>query len=248
MIRHTRALTLLLVLAGLVFSATAGAQIIKRVTVYNGALRIVDTPDNGASYEALSLGAAGTGIFSTNELYIAPGVSDPASFFRGYSSGAAAGGLYVNSGAVALPALEVIGNSATNPVVWAAQQNAGGYAGYFGGDVEISGGDLEVTVSKTAEVQTRTGNVFLHALESPEVKFVDYGLGELVGGTATVSLDPVFAETIEPGYQVYVTAIGAPQALLVTTDAHAFTVHGQGNAAFTYEIVATRKGFDGRRF
>ncbi|MFA6512297.1 MAG: hypothetical protein WCV86_04210 [Patescibacteria group bacterium] len=245
---HKRSLLFLLILGGLVFGVSAGAEIVKRVTVYEGALRIVDSPDGGSSYEALSLGSDGRGIFSTNEIYIAPGRSTPTSFFRG-QAGTINAGLYLDSGTAGFSALEAVGDSATNPVLVAEQLASGSYAGYFDGDVIVDGGNLEVTKSKTAKVRTSQGEVYLHALESPTVKFTDYGEGMLHNGTAQVQLDPRFMETIEGEYHVFITALGDPTPLAVSEQTtQGFIVSGARDAAFIYEIVGTRKGFDGRRF
>jgi hypothetical protein len=99
-------------------------------------------------------------------------------------------------------------------------------------------------------VQTSIGDTYLHAMESPEVTFTDYGRASLAGGQTRVALDPRFAETIEAGdYRVFLTAVGAPAVLTVRTqDASGFVVEGDADVSFTYEIVGTRKGFAGKRF
>lgn len=240
-------------IAALLLLFTAGgisAQVInKRITIYDGALRIIDTPDSGATQYILALGSNGTGISSTNEIYLAPEQSKPMSFFRGFVADTDYAGLYLNSGTAPFSALEVHATSPTNPAILVEQLNAAGYAGYFGGDLVVDGGDLVVTGSKTASVETSQGRVFLHALESPEVQFSDYGTGRLSNGQTRVSLDAQYAESIEGAYLVFLTAMDSTASLtIVYQDAKGFDVRGTGDAAFRYEVVGTRKGFDERRF
>lgn len=234
----------------LALGVSAHAQVInKRLTIYEGVLRIVDTPDGGTTYHTLEIGKDGTDIASSDHIYLAPDGSNPNAFFQG-SAAAVQQGLYINSGTGGYPAVDLRGNSPVNATLYAEQQAAGGYAAYFDGDLTIDGdGVLTATGSKTAVVSASSGRVFLHAVESPEVKFTDYGRGKLKGGTARIALDPVFSETIEGEYAVFLTAIGAATPLTVEAqDAAGFVVRGRGNAAFTYEVVGTRKGYVGQRF
>ena len=94
----------------------------------------------------------------------------------------------------------------------------------------------------------------LYATQSAENWFDDYGAGTLVNGVATVTLDPVFAQTINTavGYRVFVTPSGDCHGLYVTNKtATSFEVHelggGHANIDFDYRIVGKRKGYENVR-
>jgi hypothetical protein len=71
-----------------------------------------------------------------------------------------------------------------------------GLAGYFEGTVSITG-DLNVSGGKNAVVETATfGKRKLYAVESPENWFEDFGQAKLVNGRAVITIEPVFAETV----------------------------------------------------
>ena len=110
--------------------------------------------------------------------------------------------------------------------------------------------------SKSAVVPVDGGsrNVALYAVESPENWFEDYGGGTLVSGSATVTLDPVFAQTVNTGtsYRVFVTPKGDCRGLYVTNETgSSFEVHelggGHSNIEFDYRIIAKRKGYENIR-
>jgi hypothetical protein len=110
--------------------------------------------------------------------------------------------------------------------------------------------------SKSAVVPVDGGsrNVALYAVESPENWFEDYGGGTLVGGSATVSLDPAFVQTVNTGttYRVFVTPKGNCRGLYVSNETgSSFEVHelggGQANIEFDYRIIAKRKGYENIR-
>ncbi len=113
-------------------------------------------------------------------------------------------------------------------------------------------GDLGASGTKSAVVQTPGyGYRRLYALESPEVLFEDVGTAQLVNGRAVVSIDPVFAQTVnlEQPYQVFLTPQGGYCALYVAEKTTAsFTVRAQEGSscqiAFDYRIIAKRLGYE----
>ncbi len=122
------------------------------------------------------------------------------------------------------------------------------------GNARISG-DLIVLGAKSSAVPLSDHRrVRLYAVESPENWFEDFGRAELADGTATVRLDDVFRDTIEPSdYHVFLTPEGDCAGLYVAgKTAAGFTVRelhgGRANVAFAYRIVARRKGYAGIRF
>ncbi|MGO9268892.1 MAG: hypothetical protein ACLQOO_01290 [Terriglobia bacterium] len=108
--------------------------------------------------------------------------------------------------------------------------------------------------STLASVDDGSRQVTLYATQSAENWFDDYGAGTLVNGVATVTLDPVFAQTINTavGYRVFVTPSGDCHGLYVTNKtATSFEVHelggGHANIDFDYRIVGKRKGYENVR-
>jgi hypothetical protein len=119
-----------------------------------------------------------------------------------------------------------------------------------------SGGDLKCSGTVTAVVSANSGarKVALCSMQSPENWFEDFGSGALSGGSATVALDPTFAQTVNTGaeYHVFLTANGDSKGLYVSQKtATSFEVREQGGGhssiAFDYRIVAKRAGYENVR-
>ena len=109
---------------------------------------------------------------------------------------------------------------------------------------------------KAASVPTTKGNQLLYCIESPEMWFEDLGRAKLVNGTASVSLDSLFMETVvidnmHP-MQVFLQENDATNGLIVKTGTSSFTVtekaNGHSNAEFTYRIMAKRRYYQDHRF
>lgn len=154
--------------------------------------------------------------------------------------------------------------------VYLEQTNPGDTIGYFriydnagslvfwvdeDGDVWAAGNaDLDQG-TKSAIVQTQEyGRRKLYCMESPEVWFEDFGTAQLVNGQATVTIEPLFLQTINTGvpYHVFVTPLGDCNGLYVTNKtATSFEVRelggGTANIGFDYRIVAKRLGFEDLR-
>lgn len=119
------------------------------------------------------------------------------------------------------------------------------------GNLDISG-NLTVAGSKSARVKLEDGReVALYAVESPENWFEDFGTAQLQAGTAAVSLDPGFLETVNTAadYHVFLTPRGDCRGLYVArTTSGGFEVRelggGSASIAFDYRIVAHRRGFE----
>jgi hypothetical protein len=109
--------------------------------------------------------------------------------------------------------------------------------------------------TKAALVDTEEyGERMLYAMESPEVWFEDFGTAQLVNGQVTVTIEPLFLQTInaEVPYHVFVTPLGDCNGLYVTNKtATSFEVRelggGTANIGFDYRIVAKRLGFEDLR-
>lgn len=118
------------------------------------------------------------------------------------------------------------------------------------GTVQVFG-NFTVSGSKSAVVQTEHyGQRLLYAVEAPENRFTDEGKGQLVNGSATVQIDPIFTETIEGEPLVHITPYGNASLYVDQISATSFTVksrEGQNNVAFAWRVSATRKGYTGVR-
>jgi hypothetical protein len=97
--------------------------------------------------------------------------------------------------------------------------------------------------------------VALPAIQSPKNWFEDFGSGQLVNGSAVVSLDSDFIQTVNTAmdYKVFLTPNGDCNGLYVSQKtATSFEVHevhaGASSVAFDYRIVALRKHYENMRF
>jgi hypothetical protein len=121
----------------------------------------------------------------------------------------------------------------------------------FGGN-----GDLACTGQVKTLVATGGGarKVETYAMQSPENWMEDFGSATLQNGSATVSIDPEFAETINPSadYHVFLTPNGDSRGLYVVAKTPTgFEVHesggGKSTLSFDYRIVAKRRGYEAQR-
>ncbi len=145
--------------------------------------------------------------------------------------------------------------------VFGESSSASGWAGYFwngvGNGVYISAaaGKVGLTVgggTKNAVVATDQGSRLLYSEESSEVWFSDYGFGQLHDGQAVVTIDPLFAQTVnltEP-YHVFVQVYGDAEVYVSSRTPQSFEVHlreGDPNVEFSYRLVARRLGYEDHR-
>jgi len=86
---------------------------------------------------------------------------------------------------------------------------------------------------------------------SPEAWFEDFGRATLVDGRAVVTIEPLFAQTVnlELDYHVFVTPLGDCRGLYITDQTPtSFEVRelggGTANISFDYRIVAKRLGLE----
>jgi hypothetical protein len=83
-------------------------------------------------------------------------------------------------------------------------------------------------------------------MESQACWFEDFGSGIVVKGNATVTIDPLFAATVDSSqYHIFLTPHGDSKGLYVSAvDAASFTVReqqgGVNTVAFSYRVVARR--------
>jgi hypothetical protein len=139
----------------------------------------------------------------------------------------------------------VIGFS-TNNIGVLGYTTAGSFAGYFLGNLGVTG-------TKAAVVPFPDGtHRALYCMESPDLWFEDFGAAKLKRGRAVVQLDPDFAKVIKRGdYRVFLTPEGDCRGLYVRKRAASFEVRefmgGKPSVAFSYRIVGRRKDIKGHR-
>jgi hypothetical protein len=120
--------------------------------------------------------------------------------------------------------------------------SSGNWAVYGFGNIGASG-----TKSAVVPAEDGNGHMTLYCMESPECWFEDFGSARLSRGSASVRIDPEFAQTIHTGeYHVFVQAEGDCRGLSVRDKTPAgFVVQelggGTSSASFAYRIVGRRK-------
>ena len=111
---------------------------------------------------------------------------------------------------------------------------------------KVLGGGSVSTMVKDIDGNNR----ILHATETPEILFEDFGTGKLVNGVAYVELDPILSQNIyvseEHPMKVFIQLEGDCKGVYVTekTD-RGFLVkelqNGTSNVSFSWNVVANRK-------
>ena len=141
--------------------------------------------------------------------------------------------------------------SGTNYGVRGATESPDGYGVYYVGGLGGTG-------PKTSIVETQDyGWRHLYTVESPGNWFEDFGSAELADGQAVVTIEPIFAQTVnlEQPYQVFITPVSNEPTLLFVSaqtsssfSVHGVTLSGQPAAcSFHYRIIAQRLGYEGIR-
>jgi len=142
------------------------------------------------------------------------------------------------------------GNGVYGQVTTASQAGVVGRQEDASGNWALFGfGNIGASGTKSAVVPAADGNghLTLYCMESPECWFEDFGSAKLSKGSASVRIDPEFAQTVDTGdYFVFVQAEGECKGLSVRgKTGTGFVVRelgsGTSNASFAYRIVARRK-------
>ncbi len=127
--------------------------------------------------------------------------------------------------------------------------NTGDYAyvglNYRGTNYKITGAGSVATIVQDTKGKER----ILFCPEAPEILFEDYGVAKLINGTATVTIDPIFAKNIvvndKHPLKVFIQLEGDCNGVYVTNKSkNSFTVKelkgGNSNISFSWHIVANR--------
>jgi hypothetical protein len=197
---------------------------------------------NGSNYgvDASSSGTAVKGAGGSYGLY---GTGNTGVYGSGNIGvfGAGIPGLQGQATSSGAPA--IVGNALGGP--------GSNYAGYFNGNIQVNGGIFVSGGPKAAVVDTEDyGTRVLYAVESPESWFEDFGTGQLVDGAAVITIEPIFAQTVnlDEDYHVFVTPLGDCAMYVDEKSPTSFAVRAMGgqscSAAFDYRIVAKRLGYE----
>jgi hypothetical protein len=134
-------------------------------------------------------------------------------------------------------------------------QSTTGTAGRFDGNVTIAG-NFEASGTKQAVVTAKDGATRgLFCLEAPQSWFEDVGSGQLVNGSAQVTIDPAFVSVVNLSKtsHIFLTPQGDCNGLFVAEQSEgSFTVRelrgGTSSLTFTYRIMGLRADTDAPRF
>jgi len=115
-------------------------------------------------------------------------------------------------------------------------------------------GDLTADGAKPAVINIQGEDRYLYAIESPEVWFEDFGSAQLESGEAWISIETLFAETINLNkeYHVFLTPLGDCAGLYIAEKTPTgFLVKelggGTSSIGFDYRITAKRLGYEDDR-
>ena len=210
----------------------------------------------GETYGVAGSAVDGIGVSGTSTLGTGvDGVSTDGTGVRGESTdGIGVFGTSVTTGVRGEGPVAGTAGRATAPggygIYGSSISGAGDYAGFFDGNVRIVGNST-VTGIKSAVVDTQDyGRRALYSIESPESWFEDFGMGQLTDGAAIITIEPIFAETVNltEAYYVFVTPLSDCALYVDEKSPTSFAVHAMGtpscSTTFDYRIVAKRLGYE----
>jgi hypothetical protein len=169
------------------------------------------------------------------------------------SSDAGNAAVFVNNPAGNWPTVYILGESSTSDLIYMTNSSSGDTC-YVDSSADLfCSGTITGAVSLPAGAGAR--KVALSAIESPKNWFEDFGSAELVHGSAVVSLDADFIQTVNTTreYQVFLTPYGDCKGLYVSSRTPgSFEVHelggGSASLSFGYRITALRLKYEDVRF
>ncbi len=141
----------------------------------------------------------------------------------------------------------------TGAAAVAGSAPAGNFAGFFTGDVVVTGSLISGGAMRNAITHTDGSSRTIYAEEAPDAWLTDYGQAKLVGGKADVKLDPDFAAIVKTDtYLVLLTPEGDSSGLYVTNKTpQGFSVReskgGASSLVFTYRIAVKRSDIQATR-
>ena len=109
-------------------------------------------------------------------------------------------------------------------------------------------GNFSATGTKAATVDTGAyGLRKFYATEAADVRFSDEGIGQLVGGTAEIVLDPVLVAAIAEPYVIQLTPYMDAALLVAKIDTDRFMVKardGVQSGEFAWRLSGPRRGYE----
>ena len=204
----------------------------------------------GIGVYGAKVGASGSTPYSGAPGTYAPGVWGDTNTGDGvWGTSSASGGYGVVGLATGDSGIGVWGTT-TNASAWAAEFTTGTGNGVY---VSAPAGNVGLNVAggtKNAVVRTDQGSRLLYTEESSEVWFTDYGFGKLKNGTASIAIDPLFAQTVNltESYHVFIQSYGDAELYVSQRTPTQFEVKlrgtGDPNVEFSYRLVAKRLGYE----
>jgi hypothetical protein len=198
----------------------------------------------GSSYVSNGVGgysSASYGVYGLSYGPVKPG-STTADLPSGVYGTSKSGGF----GVLGVSTLGGVAGVATGVGIGVYGECAAGTAGYFKGNLIVTG-------TKSAVVPFPDGSRrLLFCVESPDPWFEDFGTGRLKNGRVSVRLGD-FAKVIRVGYLVFLTPEGDCRGLCVTgKTASGFEVRelngGTSSVRFSYRVVGRRRDVQPKRF
>jgi hypothetical protein len=191
--------------------------------------------------------SAGIGVSGRSASPAGIGVKAQGGAYGVYATASNLHGVYAECGTTqGAGALVGVTNVSTGVAFQARANSPAVAAGFFVGNVSVFGA-LGVSGGKFAVVKSADGKYrAMHAVEAPEAWFEDVGKARLSNGSATVTLDPLFAQHIHTDdYHVFLTTYGVTQGLdVVAQNAGGFVVQernrGTSSGRFSWRVMAKR--------
>lgn len=232
---------------------------------FSAGVSAVSSPGSGVTFGTIAVSNSPNG---TGTMGIGEGNSNTGNSFIGCCSvgvwGDTSSSVFSSAGLIGTAdnarAIFLQNNSTQVPTAYMFNAASGQFALQAGGGggfctVDTTGHlHCDNALSVSAPVDAGQRRVALYAVESPQNWFEDFGSGQLVSGTARVTLDHTFAEAANADlqYHVFLTPRDQCEGLYVSNaTASGFEVHelhhGNSSAAFDYRIVALRRGYENVR-
>jgi hypothetical protein len=192
----------------------------------------------GRNFAASGTGVHGSAYAFSGTNYGVYGLSNSTAGYGVYGASAYVG-VYGTSAAVAGAGVYGYGSTPANP---------GNYGIFSNGNLGVCCG-AKMAIVETADYGWRE----MYSMESPSNWFEDFGQAQLVDGKATITIEPIFAQTVNLNqpYHVFAMPRGDCALYVAETTATSVTVRALGgqtcNVAFDYRIIAKRLGFEDKR-
>ena len=221
---------------------TPNAKLDVEVFTTNQAIYAYSSAGEGARIRGDGVDPGGGWWFSTGATGGATNFAGPAGVIAGGRGGGVYGMGYIDADATTDHAGGVFGS--WNGSSWFGLSAVGSYIN--GTSFKIVGlGTVSTLVKDDKDVYR-----IMHATETPEALFEDFGESQLINGIAHIKLDPIFSRNIvvneEHALRVFIQLNDDCNGTFVTNrSVEGFTVKelrgGKSNAKFTWSVTANRK-------